>query len=171
VSNFSIRKIQPEDNAAVAKVIRKVMTEFGAVGPGFSIEDPEVDSMFEAYQGPRAVYYVVTHDNQVQGCGGLAPLAGGNPTICELKKMYFMPAIRGQGAGRVLAELLIVEARRCGFESIYIETLEAMTTANRLYQKLGFEPTGSHGNTGHCGCDRFYMLSLALDDDQSIVIH
>ena len=171
MSDFSIRKIQPDDNAAVAHVIRTVMTEFGAVGPGFSIQDPEVDEMYAAYQGEQAVYYVVTHEGQVMGCGGVAPLAGGDPTVCELKKMYFLPEIRGQGAGRVLAELLIVEARRRGFETIYIETLEAMTTANRLYQKLGFQPTTSHGNTGHCGCDRFYVLSLALGEDQMVVIH
>ncbi len=46
---YKIRPIRPEDNPAVAQIIRQVMTEFGAVGCGFSIEDDEVDSMFEAY--------------------------------------------------------------------------------------------------------------------------
>lgn len=171
MANFSIRKIQPKDNPAVANVIRTVMMEFGAVGSGFSIQDPEVDAMYEAYQDPRAVYYVVTQAEQVRGCGGLAPLAGGEPNVCELKKMYFLPEIRGQGAGRILSELLIVEARRRNFELIYIETLERMTSANGLYQKLGFEPAQPLGNTGHCGCDRHYTLRLDDYDQEEIIIH
>lgn len=168
MANFSLRKIRPEDNAAVAEVIRVVMTEFGAVGAGFSIEDPEVDNMFGAYQAPRSVFYVVTQNDQVLGCGGVAPLAGGDPLMCELKKMYFMPSIRGQGAGRVLAELLINEARLQQFAFMYIETLERMEAANYLYQRLGFEPTSCQGNTGHCGCDRFYLLEI--DEHEPIVI-
>ena len=33
----------------MARIIRDVMTEFGAVGDGYSIMDSEVNSMFEAY--------------------------------------------------------------------------------------------------------------------------
>ncbi len=168
MSKFSLRKINRDDNAAVANVIRTVMTEFGAVGPGFSIEDPEVDAMFEAYQAPRSVFYVVTQDDQVLGCGGVAPLSGGDPLMCELKKMYFLPEIRGQGAGRVLAELLINEARLREFAFMYIETLDRMEVANHLYQRLGFEPTRCQGKTGHCGCDRFYLLEI--DEHEPIMI-
>jgi putative acetyltransferase len=46
---FVLRTIRPGDNPQVAGIIRSVMTEFGAVGPGFSIMDPEVDHMYEAY--------------------------------------------------------------------------------------------------------------------------
>ncbi len=44
-----IRKIRPDDNSAVAAIIRNVMSEFGAMGCGYSSEDAEVDSMCEAY--------------------------------------------------------------------------------------------------------------------------
>ncbi len=159
--DFSLRKIDREDNTAVAAVIREVMTEFGAVGQGFSIEDPEVDGMFEAYQTVQSRFYVVVRAERVVGCGGIAPLAGGPAGTCELKKMYFLPEARGLGAGRVLAELLISEARFLGFQRIYIETLQRMAAANRLYQRLGFAPLScSLGNTGHGGCDTFYALEL-----------
>ncbi|MEZ6133300.1 MAG: GNAT family N-acetyltransferase [Pirellulaceae bacterium] len=167
---LSVRKITPEDNADVAEIIRKVMTEFGAVGAGFSIEDPEVDAMFEAYAQPRSVFYVVTGESRVLGCGGLAPLVGGDELTCELKKMYFLPEARGRGAGRVLVELLINDAIRAQFAFMYVETLERMTAANRLYQSLGFEPLDQPmGATGHCGCDLFYLLELE-ENDQEVVI-
>lgn len=155
-----IRKILPADNPTVAHIIRTVMTEFGAVGDGFSIQDPEVDAMFEAYQDDQAVFYVLSED-QVIGCGGIARLDGGDADTCELKKMYFMPEARGRGFGRVLGETLIQDARRFGFQRVYIETLETMESANRLYQKLGFQQLEQGlGATGHCGCDTYYALEL-----------
>ena len=51
--NYVIRPIEPRDEAAVATIIRKVMPEFGAVGEGFAINDPEVDWMHRAYSTPR----------------------------------------------------------------------------------------------------------------------
>ena len=68
--------IRPEDNPAVARIIRTVMTEYGAVGPGYSIEDPEVDAMFETYDHPRALFLVLENNKgEPVGCGGIAPLA------------------------------------------------------------------------------------------------
>jgi putative acetyltransferase len=49
-----IRPSRCEDNSAIAEVIRQVMTEHGAVGEGYSIQDPEVDTMHEAYAGKRS---------------------------------------------------------------------------------------------------------------------
>ena len=40
---YILREIQQEDNEQVARIIRQVMTEFGAVGDGYSINDPEVE--------------------------------------------------------------------------------------------------------------------------------
>src|SRR5665213_2737281 len=50
---FHIRPIEPRDNVAMAAIIRSVMPEFGADGPGFAIHDAEVDTMYEAYAQPR----------------------------------------------------------------------------------------------------------------------
>jgi hypothetical protein len=49
-TKYQIRPMRPEDNPTVADIIRQVMTEFGAVGCGFSIEDAEVDNMGKARQ-------------------------------------------------------------------------------------------------------------------------
>lgn len=160
-NTFKIRLITPADNAAVANIIRTVMTEFGAVGKGFSIEDPEVDAMAEAYEEPRSAYYVVTENDTVLGCGGIAPLRGGDENTCELKKMYFMPELRGKGAGSALMSLLEKEARDKNFSIIYLETLERMESANILYKKTGFSALpGPMGNTGHTSCGLFYAKYL-----------
>src|SRR5688500_4382611 len=102
--DFRIRPIEPSDDAAVAALIRTVMPEFGAVGDGFAINDPEVEWMAKAYAAPRCAYFVVERDDVVEGGGGIAPLAGGDGDTCELRKMYFLPSLRGLGAGAALMQ-------------------------------------------------------------------
>ena len=157
---YRIRPILPRDNAQAALIIRQVMTSFACAGPGYSIEDPEVDDMYSASQKPRSTYLVVG-EKTIHGIGGIAPLAGGSPTVCELKKMYFVPEIRGQGIGKKMLLSLIEEAKRLQFKTIYLETVTRMTAANGLYRSVGFQSlTSSLGCTGHYGCDFYYSMDL-----------
>lgn len=156
----TIRPIRPDDDAAIASVIRSVMPRYGASGPGFAIEDAEVDAMSSAYAQPRTRYLVVEKDGVVRGGGGIAPLAGGDGTVCELKKMYFLDDVRGLGLGRAVLERLIEDARAFGYARIYLETLRGMDEAMKLYRKLGFTTTCREGATGHFGCDLFFSLKL-----------
>lgn len=160
-ASCTLRRIRPADDAEVAAVIREVMPEFGAGGPGFAFCDAEVDAMWSAYQGPDRAYWVVEQAGRVLGGGGFAPLEGGPPGVCELKKMYFSAAVRGLGLGSELARAAIVEARRAGFSRMYLETLATMRDARELYARLGFEQVGGPvGCTGHSGCDTYYALDL-----------
>lgn len=160
--NWKIRAITPHDDTRMAYIIRTVMPEFGAEGDGFAINDPEVDWMSRAYNPPRCAYFVVELEGQVLGGGGIAPLEGAsNPRICELRKMYFMPALRGQGAGQALLETCLAKAREFGFELCYLETLSGMDRAMSLYHAAGFRSVEKPmGNTGHGGCDRYFCKSL-----------
>jgi len=157
-----IRHVRPGDDAAVKAVIRTVMPSFGAQGPGFALSDPEVDAMYQAYQAPRADYWVVVdEDDRVVGCGGYAPLEGGPSDTCELRKMYFLPEIRGLGMGAKLLGVVLASARAEGFARCYLETLEHMTRARSLYERFGFrELEAPMGATGHHGCDRWYVRDL-----------
>lgn len=159
--NTSIRQIQKSDNPQVAELIRQVMTEFGCVGPGYSINDPEVDNIFRAYQGDRHRFWVIENDGKILGCGGIGLLVGADSTVCELKKMYFYPELRGQGWGRRLIEICLQTAREFGYQKCYLETVERMTSAIGLYLKNGFSRLDSPlGNTGHCSCEAHFALDL-----------
>ena len=156
-----IRPITRYDNPAVTHIIRQVMTEFGAVGCNFSIADPEVDAMFESYPAPYAAFFVIEADGRVLGCGGMGPLVGGPPDVCELRKMYFLPELRGAGLGTALLSTILDAARAAGFQRCYLETLGNMTDARRLYLKHGFEPLDAPlGNTGHSGCNSWMIRAL-----------
>ena len=96
----------------------------------------------------------------VVGGGGVGALTG-EPGVCELRKMYFLPEVRGKGAGRRLLETCLAAARDLGYQNCYLETLTGMDAAQRLYESLGFTRLdGAMGATGHFGCDRWYARPL-----------
>jgi putative acetyltransferase len=161
MNKITFRKIHASDNTAIANIIKSVMPEFGANGPGFAIHDPEVEIMFDAYQLPRSAYFVCEVNRKVVGGGGIAPLAGGENSICELKKMYFLPEVRGQGLGKQMLIVCLREAKSLGFRKCYLESFHTMTSAIKLYESNNFKAIPSSlGNTGHYGCDRFFLLEL-----------
>lgn len=162
---YQIRPIAKADNVAVAKVIRTVMTEYGCVGEGFSIADPEVDDMYSNYQADRHEFYVVEEVSAAAKTivlvGGYAPLTDGDSDMCELRKMYGYASIRGKGLGRKLMEYILEAARSEGFKQMYLETASSMKEAAKLYKRSGFEYIdGSLGHTGHGGCDDFMLREL-----------
>ena len=161
MERFTIRPIEPADSPAVAALIRAVMPTFGCDGPGFAILDPEVDDMATAYRAPRAAYFVIEEAGQVVGGGGVAQLVGADPEVCELRKMYLYPEARGHGLGRTLLTLCLETARDLGYTTCYLETMEAMEAACRLYEAFGFDRLEAPmGATGHFGCNRRYARAL-----------
>jgi len=160
-TSITLRPVRPEDNSALRDLVQSVLPEFGARGDGFASKDKEVSEMYEAYSAPRTAYWVVAEGERVLGGGGIAPLQGGDPNVCELKKMYFKEELRGKGWGRKLLRECLLRAKALGFEKCYLETLTQMTQAQGLYQSIGFRRLDRPlGNTGHFGCDRWYELNL-----------
>ena len=157
----TIRPITVSDVDTVAKIIRIVMTEFKAVGCGYSINDSEVDDMFTAYAPTGSAFYVVELNGEVLGCGGYAPLTGGDKETCELRKMYFLPELRGTGMGTKMLKLCLDEARSFGYKRCYLETMEGMEQARSLYEKHGFKYLdGSMGDTGHSSCGTWMIREI-----------
>ncbi len=158
--NWLIRAIEKKDNQAVASLIRSVFDEMGIPKVGTAYEDPYLDLMFEEYSKTKSAYFVVENEGEIVGCAGVAPLENGDPEICELQKMYFLPKTRGLGIGAQMMEKCLEQARIFGFEKCYIETMPFMHAAQKLYKKSGFEYLDAPmGNTGHCSCP-VWMLKV-----------
>jgi putative acetyltransferase len=68
---------------------------------GTAYADPYLDLMFEEYNKPKSVYYVVENNGKIVGSAGVAPHENEAETICELQKMYFLPETRGQGMSQL----------------------------------------------------------------------
>ncbi len=156
-----VRRLSPRDDAALADLLRQVMGEFGATGPGSSLHDSEVAAMSAAYAGPGTAFFVVERDGSLLGGAGIGPLAGGAAGVCELRKMYLLPGARGLGLGHRLLEACLAAARERGYRRCYLETMCAMTDAQRLYERAGFARLRrAEGATGHSCCNTYYALEL-----------
>ena len=156
-----IREIQQKDNESIAKVIRDIFHKLDAPKVGTAYADPILDTLYEVYQAPRSKYYVVEKEGKVVGGCGVAPLENGDTEVCELQKMYFAPEIRGTGFAEKIIEKCLEFAKTQGFEICYLETLSFMTTAQKLYKRIGFENIdGPMGNTGHNSCEVWMTKKL-----------
>ena len=145
----------------MSRIIIDVMTDFGATGKGYSILDDEVQQMSTFYSVDGARYFVIDDGSRVLGCGGVAQLEGGDSDTCELRKMYFLPELRGQGMGMKLILHCLEAAKELGYRQCYLETLESMHQARALYRKVGFKKVDhSMGNTGHSKCNSWMLLDL-----------
>nr|WP_315481708.1 GNAT family N-acetyltransferase [uncultured Undibacterium sp.] len=88
-------------------------------------------------------YVVVAYDgDRALGCGAIKHYADG---VMEVKRMYVVPAARGQGiAAAVLAELekwtLELKYQKCLLET-GVKQLEAI----RLYEKCGYDVVANYG--------------------------
>jgi len=153
---------------AECEQIWEVSAEYGLTADkGYGVADPNLDFLHETYQGERSRYWVIEGpDGSILGGGGIAPLAGA-PDVCELQKMYFLPALRGLGLGRRLVLQALAEARILGYQRCYLETTEVLREATSLYESLGFEHLpGPLGCTGHDACE--ICMVLALDGKEAI---
>lgn len=159
--NTVIRKIEQQDNAAVAKVIRTVLEEHNVPKVGTAYADKSLDCMCEIYTTPEAAYFVIDDNGTITGGAGIAPLEGGNPDTCELQKMYFLDTARGRGTGTAMMQACLDFAVEAGYKYCYLESMPYMEAAQKLYKKSGFEYIDAPmGNTGHTSCPVWMLKKL-----------
>jgi putative acetyltransferase len=158
-----IRPIQSTDNAVVAAGIREVFADYGCTGPGFSPSDPEMDYLHKVYSQPGHGYFIWEDAGAVLGGCGFGPHGPADQAVCELRKLYLLPAARGTGAGEQLMLHTLEKAREQGYQQCYLETVKAMTEATGLYEKHGFRALDAPMfGGGHHACDRWYARALSI---------
>ena len=156
-----IRHIVEQDNKALAKLIRGILTEYEMNKPGTVFTDPTTDNLFTLFQKQNSGYWVAELDGEIVGGCGIYPTVGLPKGCIELVKLYVNPSARGFGLGKKLMELSIKEAERIGYTSIYLETLPALSDALGLYQKLGFKLLDNPlGNSGHFACNIWMVKKM-----------
>jgi len=161
MGSINIREIQKEDNAQIASVIREVFNSDGFPKIGTAYADIQLDYLFETYNKPRAVYFLLEDNGLIVGGAGVSQLENSEENICELQKMYFLREARGKGYGLYLIQKCLDSAANFGYDKCYLETLNEMMTAQNLYKKVGFEYLCEPlGDTGHTNCPVWMIKKL-----------
>ena len=104
----------------------------------FVLETPDLEQLNDPEgsilrKGGRI--YMARFGDQIIGTITLKKFQG---TIYELSKMAVSPDHQGRGAGRLMAEHLIREARALGCTMLFLESNQKLKPALALYKKLGF---------------------------------
>src|SRR4029077_9415468 len=93
---------QPESPDQIAQA-RELFLEY-ADSLGFSLcfqsFDKELDGLPGDYTPPDGRLLVAEYRGQLAGCVALHKLG---PEMCEMKRLYLRPQLRGKGVGRALA--------------------------------------------------------------------
>jgi len=159
--NITIRPIEKKDNAALAKIVRDTLAEFGANHPGTVYYDPTTDTLFEVFQREGAGYFVAEIDNKLMGGAGIYPTDGLPAGTCELVKMYLLPEARGLGLGKTLIEKSLALAKENNYGYVYLESMPELKKALTVYEKFGFTYlNGPMGNSGHFGCELWMLKKI-----------
>ncbi len=56
----------------------------------------------------------------------------------EFRMLAVTPAARGRGVGLALVELCVRRSRELGFSGVRMSTMDVMSSAHRVYERLGF---------------------------------
>jgi len=110
--------------------------------------EEELATLPGRYIRPKGAILLATCEERPAGCVAFRPLS---VEICEMKRLFVRPAFRGRGLGRVLADAIIAEARKSGYQRMVLDTLESMQAARALYAALGFEATEPYGHHPYAG--------------------
>ena len=161
INQLIIREIASADNVQIAKIIRDSLTEFNAAKPGTVFFDETTDRLSEIFTAKRSGYFVIETDGEIAGGAGFYPTAGLPENVCELVKLYLAKPFRGKGWGNLLLKKCEEEAKKEGYQKMYLESMPELINAIPMYEKNGFRfISGPLGSSGHTGCDIWMIKDL-----------
>ena len=160
---LQIVSLTPEHEEPAREVIFAVAFEFFGRGEEFETWKSrvrqtwlarDVDELNSHYGGENGAFWVLLDEEEVVGTCGVRRL---DDDVCELKRMYVLPSVRGSGWGRQLAQTAIEWARGAGFRAMRLDSDHELKAALSLYRSLGFVPIERYNESG---ADLFFELKL-----------
>src|SRR5574343_2116136 len=133
----TLRILSADDHAEIEHV-RQFFRNYAAwLGVDLCFQNfaEEMASLPGAYTAPAGRLFFAEVDGKPAGCIGIRP---STESICEMKRLYVEPEMRGLGVGRELALAAIKAAKTLGYRRVMLDTLPAMRIAVKLYRELGF---------------------------------
>ncbi|MDH7478760.1 MAG: GNAT family N-acetyltransferase [Syntrophomonadaceae bacterium] len=126
------------ESAEHLEMVGELFKEYaGSLGFSLSFQDfdRELGSLPGKYAPPEGRLLLAEIDGRGIGCVALRKIGHG---VCEMKRLFVKPGLRGKGLGEALAREAISQARAIGYRRMRLDTVASMREAAGLYQKLGF---------------------------------
>ncbi len=131
-------------SAEKIEMIRELFTEYVSflnVDLDFQGFNSELKNLPGRYAPPEGALFIAMENDYPTGCCALKKITVNNEICCEMKRLYVRPDARGNGTGKKLALIVIEKAVKLGYKTMYLDTLERLETAVRMYSTMGFEKT------------------------------
>jgi GNAT superfamily N-acetyltransferase len=141
--NWLVQSVEPSDTDAI-DAVRKLWTAYwNALGlpSEFQGFEEELRELPGKYAPPAGRLFLLRIDGQPAATAAFRPLGH---DACEAKRLYVDPTYRRRGIAAELLARLTEEARRCGYRSLYADTLPVMNSALDLYRRMGFVEVGPY---------------------------
>ncbi|MGA5441580.1 GNAT family N-acetyltransferase [Streptomyces griseoincarnatus] len=135
-----IREARPDDWARIWPFWHRIVAagETYTWDPGTSEEDARA-----LWMSPAKRVYVVEDDGTVVASAYLTPNYGGPAARIANAGFMVDPDRAGRGAGRLLAEHVLAEARDAGYRGMVFNAVVETNPAVKLWSSLGFTVLGT----------------------------
>ena len=164
------RKATAEDAEALAELGSRTFTD--TFGHLYQQNDLEIflqnhspENWEKELNDPAFEVRVAEHDGQLVGYAKLGP-----PHLpfeprgeaAELRQLYVVEQMKGQGVADALIRWVIGRARDKRADHLYLSVFTDNHRARRFYEKYGFEPEGTYAFMVGTHADEDIVMRLAL---------
>lgn len=154
-SNYNIRQASNNDIETIKNIVFFVLKEYG-LEPNQEGIDNDLDDIELNYTNNNGYFGLILDSSKKPlGTFGLYKI---DENSCEIRKMYFLPALRGKGWGKKVMKILITKAIENGYKNVLLETNSVLKEAIGLYKKCGFEELKDYKL--HSRCDQAFILKV-----------
>lgn len=124
-------------------LIRALALDIWPTAYGNLLSKEQIDYMLALMYSPEALekqmsdgcrFLIIDKDENPVGFASFQSLT---PAEFKLHKLYVLPSLHGQGAGRALVNWVLEEVRKSGGETLILQVYKA-NPARTFYERLGF---------------------------------
>lgn len=134
-------RVDDLSGAEIQALVKRHLAGMHENSPPESVHAFDIDKLRQ----PGVTFWSGWVGDQIAVMGALKRL---DETNGEIKSMRVADAFLGKGAGRVMLEHIVAEARAMGISTLWLETgsADAFVPALKLYESAGFDVCGPFGD-------------------------
>jgi len=145
VDGVTIRPVAPDEHVQAGELVVEAYGTLGDVGDEFY--ESELRDVEGRVQTGEVL--VAVADGEMVGCvtlsiGQTALSEVEDPEAGTIRMLGVSTTARGRGVGEALVRRCVEEARARGCERVRLDTRTSMSSAQRLYERLGFHRDPDH---------------------------
>jgi len=123
------------DRSPGRELLAELIDYFNEIYPGRAARPGSVTTPDEMVP-PHGAFLVGYENGEAIAIGGLRPLE--EDGVCEIKRMFVVPAARSRGAGRALLAALEEAARAIGYQRVRLDAGPEQRHSRALFADAGY---------------------------------